>query len=277
MKDTKKMNKRKLILYIISIIFYIACFFFLIVVIWNPKNNGKGISRYDSNVNYYDNMSKVYLGKLNMLLLSSNVDKLYDVIDKSYINNNNLTVENFKEYLIKKRLVGDTINIYEYTYTQSNDISVFVYKYRCTGFERTVNVIETKPYEYTISFEQNYIPGISSIAKADSYGLNITIENTKRTESNIQYKISIKNNSNQKVGIDLTTIYKVSLLMNDGNLVNMISTYSDNNTPDVIGNNETVEKEVIFAIPSSYHGKIKAFVIKDVDFSGTKKDIQVTF
>ena len=276
MKNTIKSKKNKLILTIISVIFYVACFLGLIVIIWNPKK-GLGVSRYDTNVNYFENMSKIYLGKLNRLLLSSNTDKLYEFMDKSYINNNNLTVENFKEFLIKKRLVGDTINIYEYTYSQSNDISVFVFKYRCNGFDRIANVIETKPYEYVISFEQNYIPGMNSIAKVDSYGLNITVENTKRTESSIYYKLNIKNNSNQNVGIDLTTINNVALLMSDGNLVNMMSTYSDNSLPDVLTTNQAIEKEVIFAIPSSYQGKIKAFVIKDVDFNGTKRDIQVTF
>ena len=273
MKNTKIGAKNKLVLTtIVSIICYVVIFFILIVIIWKPKNNGEGVSRYDPNIDYYDQMSKVYLGKLNMLLNSSNVDKLYDVMDIEYINSNNLTKDNFEEYLTKKRLIGQTINIYEYTYSEDSNTSVFVYKYRCMGFNRIVNVIETKPYKYVISFEQNSIPGINQVIKADNYGLSITVENTKRTQSQINYKITIKNNNEHIVGIDLASVYKVSLLMNDGNYLNMVSAYSD--VTSTIEKNETIEKEIIFQVPSSYQGMIKALLIKDIDFNGI---IQIAF
>lgn len=276
MKNTKIGAKNKLVLTtVVSIVCYVVVFFILIVIIWKPKNNGAGVSRYDTNIDYYEKMSKVYLGKINMLLNSSNADKLYDVMDREYISSNNLTKDNFKEYLIKKRLIGQTINVYEYTYSEDSNTSVFVYKYRCMGFNRIVNVIETKPYKYTISFEQNSIPGINQVIKADNYGLSITIENTKRTQSQINYKVTIKNNNEHNVGIDLASVYKVSLLMSDGNYVNMVSAYSD--VISQLGKNQIVEKEIVFQIPSSYQGMIKALLIKDVDFNGTKRDIQIAF
>lgn len=276
MKNKNIDPKKKLILTIISIIFYITFFFILVILIWNPKK-GNGISKYSDEIDYYEQMSKVYLGKLRRVLLTSNTDGLYELMNKEYMSQNNLTKDNFKEFLIKKRLIGETINIYEYTYSESSSVSVFIFKYRSMGFERVVNVIETKPYEYTISFEQNSIPGINNTTKTEKNGLSITVQNTGRTSSQINYKIKIKNNNEQKVGIDLTTIYNVSLLMSDGNYVNMSSSYTSSDIKDVIETNETIEKDVIFLIPSSYHGDIKALLIKDVDFNGKKIDIQVTF
>ncbi len=268
--------KRNITLVIIAAIVYIIIFVVIIVKVWSPNKNNT-IIKYKT-IDFESNVTSTYIGELKGLLMSKNIDELYSKLDLNYIKDNNFNKETFTQYANSKRLFNDNAVFYEYEVANDGDTYIYIFKYRSNGFERTVNIIETKPYEYTISFEQNSIPGIGKI-NLDTVKNNIRFEiKTLLTSSeNIKYQAKITNQGSVDATFDFLSINGVSLIKNDGSIISLAAVVASSDNEGIIHPNSNITKELFFNINYQEFKNIKGIVFENVNISDTQTDIEVDF
>lgn len=155
-------NKKKFNFTLLFIIAYAVLAVLVIIYIWWPKGNSSVIS--NSKFIYEDVDEKkiaidVYKSKLIQLLAERDLEQLYQKLDEEYKIEKNITEKNYQAFLEDSGFISNNgISIGECTVNiQKEDVYVYRFNYTCNNNSRYVNVIETKPYEYTLSFEQDSI------------------------------------------------------------------------------------------------------------------------
>ena len=85
------------------------------------------------------------------------------------------------------------MNSYQSSRKPRPAVYVYRFKYTCNNVSKYVNVIETKPYEYTLSFEQNSIPIVNNTYTETNEG---TISSSTKTTiiDNIKYGKNMADN-----------------------------------------------------------------------------------
>lgn len=268
----KKDKKKLIIMIIISVIIYLAFFMFIVISIWKPNNKGD-ITKIDIDMDYYEKKAQLYYGKVRGILLSKNVDELYKLLDEKYIMANELNKENYAQKLKSSRNIGESINVYEYTYASAYNAVVFVYKYECMGFKRVVNIIEKKPYEYTISFDSVYIPDLKFelIRKIENIKFNISFD--KVTTDSLTYKFEIQNKNEDDVIINFYQADNITIELEDGTCLS--STPGELVSKIIMKTDEKITQNVTFLISSNNIHKIKKIIINGVTIGNKNTKIEL--
>lgn len=283
-------NKKTFNFTILFVVMYAILAIVILIWIWFPKNS-KSINASMSyeKVDGRQKALDIYTNTITKLLSMSDLSLLYEKLDYDYIKKYNLNENNYKDYLetagyISKngiKMADSTVSIQDKTY-------IYRYKYYCNGKTCYVNVIETSPYEYTLSFEQESIPIVSNSSNENNEE-NIVSSNTKisiidnikyevsRTtirENGITYTLKITNNSDKNVEYNFDNITNVLAILNDGKIANLggavISSDDDSLTP-----NGSLEKELFFPVSSADQSKITSIRLKNVKIGDEKKTVNI--
>lgn len=153
--DTNKNTFNFTILYIVV---YIALAVLVLIYIWFPKGINFGISNSKFTYEDVDEKQKaidMYKVKVTLLLKENDLEQLYQKLDDEYKSKYHINEDNFQFFLEESSLISKkdvslgecSVNI------QNGDIYVYRFSYLCNNKSKYVNVIETKPDEYTLSFE----------------------------------------------------------------------------------------------------------------------------
>ena len=261
--------------------------------IWWPKSSRvfEGSEKY-TKVNGNQKAIDIYTVKLKKLLSKGNLEELYSRLDLNYVMENNITKDNYQDFLEQRGYISDKINIISSTVNvQENDTYVYRFLYS-NGVKKNnyVNVIETEPYKYTLSFEQEEIPNISktngqntgNLEVSESSSDKVTIIDdikysvSKKTirENGITYLLRITNNGDEEVRYKFDNVTNVSVVLDNGKeayLGGAVMTSDEDN----ISPKGWLEKELFFSVRSTDQNRIKCIKIKNVRIGDNKKTIKI--
>ena len=286
-------NKKTFNFSILFIVVYGILVLLALIWIWFPKNKKQSnvALKYDvidSNQKAID----IYTVKLKTLLSKGNLEELYSRLDLNYVMENNITKDNYQDFLEQRGYISDKINIISSTVNvQENDTYVYRFLYS-NGVKKNnyVNVIETEPYKYTLSFEQEEIPNISktngqntgNLEVSESSSDKVTIIDdikysvSKKTirENGITYLLRITNNGDEEVRYKFDNVTNVSVVLDNGKeayLGGAVMTSDEDN----ISPKGWLEKELFFSVRSTDQNRIKCIKIKNVRIGDNKKTIKI--
>ena len=287
--DTNKKTFNFTLLFIIA---YAVLAVLVIIYIWWPKGNSSIVSNSKFTYEDVDEKEKaieLYKTKIIPLLAEKDLNQLYQKLNEEYKSEKNITEKNYQAFLEESGFISNNgISVGECTVNiQKADVYVYRFNYTCNNISKYVNVIETKPYEYTLSFEQNSIPIVNNTYTETNEGTissstkttiidNIKYEVTKNTlrENGITYTLKITNNSDKNVEYNFDNITNVTAIMSDGKRANMggavISADEDILTPG-----SSLEKELFFAISSQDQNKIKTIRLQQVKIGDESKTVSI--
>lgn len=287
--DTNKKTFNFTLLFIIA---YAVLAVLVIIYIWWPKGNDSIVSNSKFTYEDIDEKEKaidIYKTKIMTFLTENDLEQLYQKLDEDYKAEKNITEKNYQAFLEESGFISKNgISIGECTVNiQKDDVYVYRFKYTCNNVSKYVNVIETKPYEYTLSFEQNSIPIVDNTYTETNEGTissstkttiidNIKYEVTKNTlrENGITYTLKITNNSDKNVEYNFDNITNVTAIMSDGKRANMGGTVISADE-DILTPGSSLEKELFFAISSQDQNKIKTIRLQQVKIGDESKTVSI--
>lgn len=287
--DTNKKTFNFTLLFIIA---YAVLAVLVIIYIWWPKGNDSIVSNSKFTYEDIDEKEKaidIYKTKIMTFLTENDLEQLYQKLDEDYKAEKNITEKNYQAFLEESGFISKNgISIGECTVNiQKDDVYVYRFKYTCNNVSKYVNVIETKPYEYTLSFEQNSIPIVNNTYTETNEGTissstkttiidNIKYEVTKNTlrENGITYTLKITNNSDKNVEYNFDNITNVTAIMSDGKRANMGGTVISADE-DILTPGSSLEKELFFAISSQDQNKIKTIRLQQVKIGDEIKTVSI--
>lgn len=287
--DTNKKTFNFTLLFIIA---YAVLAVLVIIYIWWPKGNDSIVSNSKFTYEDIDEKEKaidIYKTKIIPLLAEKDLNQLYQKLNEEYKSEKNITEKNYQAFLEESGFISNNgISVGECTVNiQKADVYVYRFNYTCNNVSKYVNVIETKPYEYTLSFEQNSIPIVNNTYTETNEGTissstkttiidNIKYEVTKTIlrENGITYTLKITNNSDKNVEYNFDNITNVTAIMSDGKRANMGGTVISADE-DILTPGSSLEKELFFAISSQDQNKIKTIRLQQVKIGDESKTVSI--
>lgn len=280
-------NKKTFNISVAFVIVYIILAIIILVIIWYPKNqnNFSGEMEYTNVTDGEKRCQDLYLSQIRFYLKDQNSDELIKKLDKSFMENNNLNENNYKEFLLNNNIIGKNPILKESSFSKQGD-NVYVYriKYYLNGYQRFVNVIETYPYQFTISFEQDSLPLINNSSnetttKASVKNNNIDnvkyqVSKTSVRDNGVTYTLTITNNSDKNIEFNFDNITNVSVILNNGKSANLGAAVISSDE-DVLTPGSSLKKELFFAVSSSDQDKITSIRIQNVKIGDKKKTISI--
>lgn len=292
-------NKKTFNFTTLFIVVYAILAIIVLLFIWWPKdklNNVNGNFKY-SDVDEEQMAIDIYKTELTPLLSKKNMDKLYEKLNYNYMAQNSITKDNYKSFLETCNYISDSVNIIECSVSrQGNNIYIYKFKYSSNNEIHYVNLIESFPYEYSLSFEQDTIPIVdntSSISNIENNSKSEETSNNSNTKTSviddivyeikvntirdngISYTLKITNNSDKNAEYNFDNITNVSAIMSDGKIANMGGTVISSEE-DIVTPNGSLEKDLFFAISSQDQYKIKTIRILNAKIGEEKKTINIS-
>lgn len=220
-----------------------------------------------------------YFSELESLLLIKNVDNLYTKMDKIFLEENGLNKDNFKDYLLDKEYIGNFPSVSTISYSTQRNGSC-VYRAKCYSDSRRkyfVNIIEVKPFEYTINFSQEIIPTVDpKTYTVNTEDLTFEITELYRKEKAIAYKLKVTNNSEKEIEFYFNSISDMELkLENKGTVKQATSVLSS--TTYKISKNSYFIKKLYFPLDMQYHSTVNGMTFYNVRFEDSRKNISIKF
>ena len=271
-------NKKGFNFTILFIVLFVVASIIILLIIWWPKS----ATKKDKIVNYVsmdgkEESLKLYLTNLKELLTVENSDKLFEKMDLNFLAQNNLNKDNFKEYMENNKYISKNPIISGSSVSkQSDDVYIYRIEYLTYGgLKKYVNIIETKPYVYTLSFEQENIPIVGNKSSTSTYSdilYTATIEEIK--DNSITYILEIKNNGDKVVKYNFDNVDNVYLVLNDNKTVKLGAAVVSSDD-DILTLNGIIRKEFFFQIGTDYHESIKQMVIKSIEIDGNFQEVTI--
>ncbi len=282
--DREKMVTR---ISVISTILVIIVVIIVLINIWAPdkSDNGKIITfSYNENIDYKQKGYESIYSEVRSLLFENNVSLLYSKMDAKFLEDNSLTEENFKNYVTSNQLVGTNIKFLSYNYYENDGNVTYIIKYSLNTSNsnipqtKTVNVIETAPYVYTLSFATSSIPTNDSLDKnVEIEGINFALTLIERKDSYIKFSLKVINVSNDKVTIDFRNLNTVSLLLDDNTKVKQNSIVVSDTDKVTLNKNSFINKELVFPINIENQGRIEYMLFSNISVDSATKNIKIEF
>lgn len=284
----KKLNLKNFNLNTLFLIVYFFLAIIVLFVIWYPKSakTSEGKLEYEKIEDGENKCLDIYLNEISYYLSVDNFNELVGKVDKTFMQNNNLNESNLKDYLIQNNMIGENPIIKSSTFSKQGD-NVYVYriKYTINGIHRIVNITESFPYQYVISFEQDSLPIIdNSNDESSNNGVNRTITSNdveyevtkeKVKENGITYSIKITNHSDKNVELSFDNISNVYVIMEDESRINIGGAVISSSDENTLTPNSSLKKDLYFSIPSSEQYNINSINIKNIKIGDEIKSISI--
>lgn len=286
MDSNKKTFNYTILFFIVYAILAVGVLFW----IWWPKDSkNSNLSYKYEKVDGKKKALDIYTIKIKSLLSGNDLPLLYSKLDEEYKRKYSINENNYKSFLEQSNYISKSIEILNSTVNiQEDDVYVYRFTYKSNNMKKYVNVIETKPYEYTLSFEQDSIPIVSE--SNESSNTDLTISNTKTSvidnikyevriqtirENGINYEIQITNNSDKNVEYNFDNVTNVSVVLSNGKeayLGGAVISADDG----ILTPNSNLKKNLFFNVSSSDQNNIKYIKIRNVKIGDEKKTVNVS-
>ena len=221
---------------------------------------------------------KEYLAE-NLKLI--NYDILYENINPDFITSVNCnTKEELKDYLRNNNLISSDINIQNIEYSNDNsDNSYYRVTYIVHNITKYVNITESSPYNFLISFEQNNFDSINNNINANvNYdSVNFDLKVIENNDTSVKYSITITNNSNDNYQFDFLSLNNVSLRYDNNKYTNMAVAVATSNEDYTITPGSSKSFEVLFNLDFSNQMKINGIRFANVKINQDTTSIEISF
>lgn len=254
----------------------VAAFIVIIIIVWIPKDKKIEFLSFDeyTDNDAYEKYEKIYSDDIAQMITAQQYNKLYSLLSDDYIKANSLTEDNFYQFLLTKGLVSGTIKTGDYTAYKSGENVVYIIDFIISGKTTKVNVTESKPYDYKLSFgDITYEEKIEETKKRVTKGLEFEISRTEKNSEKIQYNIKITNTNENSVELDLLNYNNLLLTKEDGKVTTGVI---ENNDIFTLNSNSSVTTNVTFNIPASEQAKITGFKFKKVKIDGKTESLEIS-
>lgn len=235
-------KKEKILIY--SLIFMVCAILIVVIcIIWSSNfsklDTKNRINTYD-NLSYETTMEKYYRNFLQENLKITNFDKLYEKLDSKYIASIGVSEkEEVKEYLKNNKLISMTFTINDIELMKSEyGNNIFLVSYTILNEQKYVNVIETTPYNFKLSFIEDN--NLKSLISGKSIGgtvdnVDYDFEVIDSQKNSIRLKLTITNKSEKTITYDFSYLNSLQLRYGDEKYMNMA----------VVANSATVNYEIL--------------------------------
>lgn len=267
--------------------FVIALIVIIILVnIWKPDKTTKNKNlsfEYDDTIEYKKKGYEAIYSDVRSLLYESNVSTLYEKMDQTFLDDNLLTEENFKDYLVRNSLIGTNIKFLSYNYYEGSENVTYIVKYTLTDTSnstqtKTINIIESSPYNYTLSFETYTIPTKDKL-KIDTAveGLEIKVTLMERKENYVKFALSVKNVSSDTINIDFRDLNTVYLQLSNNRDIKQTGIVTSDSANVTLKNGNYVNRELTYNVNLDNQGLIKSMVFSNITINSKSKTIKIDF
>lgn len=265
----KKIIKLFLIIYIlISII--------ILIFIWVPFNEKVPSFAIYNKYTEKDIISKVserYINEITFQFMLGEKESISKNINVGYVNYRALTKEQIIQELEELNLFdinttfGQVIakgdgNVYTYTFDIINGSN-----------KRKVNVIETKPYEYTLSFD-NFVGYKKSNLVYTEEKIKFNLEEIYKDEYYIEFTMGITNLENDYIIFNTATSTDVYAVLSDGTKYNLVNPTNTDNGKKILKAG-LIRRKFNFEIPFSIQSKVSKIVFSNVNVNSDIREIVI--
>lgn len=279
-----KLNKNdKLLLYTIIFIFIVIISLIVsLFYIWRSEEES-GITSY-TYLGFEEEVVSMYQKQLQILLKENNAKLLAQKLDTQFLVDTNLSRDNItaiNQYLKNKSLYSTSRNaIVDYTISANESTGVVVYRFKYYNLDnklKYVNLIETEPYVYTVSFENEYTYTSAKKSVIDSInGVKFELSLQESKENSLKYNAKITNTTFEKVQFNFNNVSSVELFLKDGSKIKLSSVIASNDDY-VLGKDSYINQELFFALPLDRQGEIKSIVFYNVLIGQNRTNIELKF
>ena len=276
-------NKEKILVYI-AIAIIIVITIVVIGLIWGASISNvddNTINNFDPTITYEEVMTDYYKEYLAENLKLINYDILYENINPDFITSVNCnTKEELKDYLRNNNLISSDINIQNIEYSNDNsDNSYYRVTYIVHNITKYVNITESSPYNFLISFEQNNFDSINNNinAKVNYDSVNFDLKVIENNDTSVKYSITITNNSNDNYQFDFLSLNNVSLRYDNNKYTNMAVAVATSNEDYTITPGSSKSFDVLFNLDFSNQMKIDGIRFANVKINQDTTSIEISF
>lgn len=258
----------------------------VLINIWAPSKSTKNKNlsfTYNDEIEYKKKGYMAIYNDVRSMLFESNVSTLYEKMDQDFLNENLLTKDNFKDYLVKNNLIGKNIKFISYNYYEGSENVTYIVKYSLTDSTgttqtKTINIIESSPYDYTLSFDTYSIPTKDSLdINVTVEGLEIKVSLIERRENYIKLALTISNVSENTVNIDFRDLNTVYLQLSNNRDVKQTGIVTSDSANITLNNGSYVNRELTFNVNLDNQSLIKSMVFSNIKINSKTKTIKVDF
>lgn len=275
-------NDKFLLCTIIFIVILVISLIVSLFFIWRKKEDS-GITSY-TYLGFEEEVVSMYQKQLQILLKENNVRLLAQKLDEQFLADAKLSRDNLislKQYLKNNALYSLNRNaVVNYTVSANEDTGLVVYRFKYYNLDnklRYVNLIETEPYVYTISFENEYTytsAKKSVIDLIDGVKFELSLQESK--ENSLKYNAKITNTGNEKAKFDFNNVSSVELILKDGSKIKLSSVVASNDDY-VLNKDSYINQELFFALPLDRQGEIKSIIFYNVLIGENKTNLEIKF
>lgn len=253
----------------------------VIVMIWMPAKVGiieselNKISEYGS----YDAIQKEkYRNLLNRVLLVSNFDELYEILDENWIKENNFeNKDEVKAYLLENfYITNSTVNFSNIEVLSSDSAYIFKYTIENNGETKNIIINEYTPYDYDITFDQKEVSALSG--KTYEYlmeNVEYTITTSYVGENIIQYELNILNNSDDEYIWDNSKLSSITLGLSDGTAVGCSDTTTFANNFIALNNGGTLNIKLTFNLSFERQSLINSITLSNMIKNNSNYSVKI--
>ena len=236
----------------ISIFSIIGCIIALIVVLvmWVSSfislREGK-INKYIP-ANYTRYALDNYASQLPGLLRTSNADNLFKRLNIDYVADNNIDDGNYKKFFLENNFIGNAIEVVSSNVLyQSGNLVVYRFEYKNYNEFKYINIIETRPFEYTISFnDYSELYQLNDTYRGNSEKVSYEVSLVNYDSNSVRYLIRLENLNPENLYINFNDLNTFTLIMATERVP--LNSVVAQNINEIVTNG-TVARELNFTLP----------------------------
>lgn len=270
-------ENRKLI-FVFGVI-YIIVIIVIIIYIWAPKEkttNLKDITKYEivDDEAIQSKILSTYIDKIALQFMLEQKQEIEENISEDYIDYTKISKEKLIEELTKQGYFSFDTHINDITQYKLEDIYVYRGKLNNGTHSRNINIIETYPYQYTISFDDIYKYS-EKVVTSKIEGIKFEILQSLNNINYVEYKIRITNIDNDNIKINLNNENSILIELNNG--ASTTVSYPKIGEEDYmdLSKGSSIVRTLMFRVPLQSQESIEKIVFKDVDMGQTEQDIEL--
>lgn len=274
-------SKKERILIYVAIFIVICIFIYVLYLIWSPMIKSSlysDINKYDSTISYQNYMTDYYKDYISENLKITNFDLLYENLDENYIETIDQNGEkgNVRTFLLENNLISNDITIIDEKFYSSSNKNVYRYTYITHNMTKYINIIEFKPFEFVINFDQNNLSSIidDNVVNSSRNNVDYKFEVIESTENSIRYKLSITNNSNDSYQFDFSNLNSLQILSNE-KYANMALVANSSDSEFILNYGDSRSIEVLFNISLEDQMSVTAFKFNNVIINGSNSSVEI--
>lgn len=270
--ENKKLISRSLIIYILIMIA-------IIYFIWRPESSADeailwSYEEYDEK-EVQQRVMDNYMQDIAYKVMLSQEDQIAEIISQNYLDYSQKTPKDVIKGLKQEGYLGSyNVQIKNVVQYDLGDVQVYAGDLTNGGASKNINVIETYPNEYKISFDDFYkYTSYSNTYEENGVKFSITAMSQKLKQCS--YDITISNIDNEYTSFNLLSNSGIVLVLNDGTEFNISDGASYGTEYTKIDKGSSIRIKPTFKISLNLQDDIAKIVFKDVRIDGSEADIEV--